>query len=81
MKKFGDDKKVFNFLKNLNDYEFLLLNHLIDFARQVQSIIKVYKVSKAEFCEAVKIKPNQYDNFCKGAFNYSLEHMVYVECL
>ena len=79
--KFGNDKKVLSFLKELNDYEYILVGHLIDFSRNVQKVIKTYEIPKDEFCQQVKIKPSQYDAFYKGAFNYDLKHIVAVELL
>lgn len=79
-KKF-DSKPVYDFLKSIDDFQFSLLRSTINIAHQAQSVIKDYKISKQEFCAALKIKPAQYTNFVKGNFNYGLKDIVYLNCL
>lgn len=81
MGKFGNEKKVYSFLREINDYERGLLEKLVDFSRQVQKIIKTYEISKKEFCEKVQINPNRYKDFVSGAYNYDVKSMVLVEHL
>jgi hypothetical protein len=81
MGRFGNEKKVYSFLREINDYERGLLEKLVDFSRQVQKIIKTYEISKKEFCEKVQIKPNRYNDFVCGAYNYDMKSIILVEHL
>lgn len=81
MGKFGNEKKVYSFLREINDYERGLLEKLVDFSSQVQGIIKKYNISKKEFCEKVQIHPRRYKDFICGAYNYDVNSMVLVERL
>lgn len=81
MGKFGNEKKVYSFLREINDYERGLLEHLVDFSQQVRNIIKKYNISKKEFCEKVQIHPRRYKDFVCGAYNYDVKSMVLVEHL
>ena len=76
MGKFGNEKKVYSFLREINDYERGLLEKLVDFSRQVQKIIRTYEISKKEFCEKVQIHPRRYKDFVCGAYNYDVKSMV-----
>lgn len=69
------------FLREINDYERGLLEHLVDFSQQVRNIIKKYNISKKEFCEKVQIHPRRYKDFVCGAYNYDVKSMVLVEHL
>ncbi len=81
MSKFGNENKVHAILRDINEYERRLLSNLMSFSENVRDGIKRHKISKKEFCEAIKIKESRYSAFCKGAYNYDLHVMVSVEVL
>lgn len=74
-----ETKKVYSFLRDINDFERILLGHSLDLSATINDFIKRYKVPKDEFCKRLGISPRQYNDFRCGAFNYSLDHISKVE--
>ena len=71
-----NDKKVRNFLSEINEVEFRYLELTLQLASSIQNLIKRHNISKEKFCELFKINAKVYDKYTKGNFKYSLHDMA-----
>ena len=69
-------KNVWTVLKSFNKFEYTLLKHSINFRDKLEVCIKEGKMTKEDVCKYFEIKPQQYNNFCIGAFDYDMGHIV-----
>lgn len=69
-------KKVGLFLKDLNEAERIYLGHVFNLSNSIMRLIKKFDLTKKEVCEKYEIKPNKYNDFICGNWNYDLKIMA-----
>ena len=69
-------KKVGSFLKSINEAERIYLGHTFNLSNSIQRLIKKFDITKKEVCEKYEIKPNKYNDFVCGNWNYDLKIMA-----
>jgi hypothetical protein len=69
-------RKIGQFLKALTQEEYIYLSHVVAIRSEIESLIFKHKLDKKRFCELFEIKPNKYNDFVKGNYNYDLHDMA-----
>lgn len=73
-----DTKKIRLFLKSMEGAELIYLRYTMTIRQNLESLISEHLLTKDKICERFKIKPSQYNNFVKGDYNYTLEHLAMI---
>lgn len=74
-------KKVGSFLKGLNEAERIYLGHVFNLSNSIQRLIKKFELTKKDVCTHYEIKPNKYNDFISGNWNYDLRIMAKTNAL
>jgi len=74
-------KKVGLFLKNLNEAERIYLGHIFNLSNSIRRLIKKFELTKKDVCTHYEIKPNRYNDFISGNWNYDLKIMAKTNAL
>lgn len=74
-------KKVGSFLKGLNEAERIYLGHVFNLSNSIQRLIKKFELTKKDVCTHYEIKPNRYNDFISGNWNYDLRIMAKTNAL
>lgn len=69
-------KKIGSFLKSLNEAERGYLGHTFNLSNSIKRLIVKFNLTKKEVCEKYDIKPNHYNDFICGNWNYDLKAMA-----
>lgn len=70
-----NSRKIGKFLKDLNVAEFNYLRHVVQLRTSIQSLMKTHKVTKAQLCKEMRIRPDKFQDFITGNFNYDVGHL------
>ena len=76
-----ESTKIKQFLLSLTEQDFIYLKHVTDISKHCKLLIREHNISKADFCEKMHIKPRQYNDFIKGAYDYTLMDMARLNAL
>lgn len=71
-----DTKKIFKFLKSLNDTEYIYLRNHLGVLNGIKSLIQDFNLSKEEICESFRLDPKKYKDFVVGNYTYTLMHIA-----
>lgn len=74
-------KKVGSFLKGLNEAERIYLGHTFNLSNSIKQLIKKFELTKKDVCTHYEIKPNRYNDFISGNWNYDLRIMAKTNAL
>jgi hypothetical protein len=74
-----DSKKVHQIVRYLEGAGARYLFNILNTSFRIQKLISDFKITKKDFCEEFKIKPAQYNDYVKGAFNYTINDMVILD--
>lgn len=74
-----DSKKVHQIVRDLEGAEARYLFNILNTSFRIQKLISDFKITKKDFYEEFKIKPAQYNDYVKGAFNYTINDMVLLD--
>ena len=69
-------RNIGQFIKALTKEEYIYLSHVVAIRNEIEALIFKHKLDKKRFCELFAIKPNKYNDFVKGNYNYDLHDMA-----
>lgn len=70
-----------NFISGLNDAEFIFLQHLLDFRKNLHDLKIKYNLSDLKLRERLNLSKEEYANYIKGAKNFDLIDIANVNAL
>jgi hypothetical protein len=70
-----DFRMVRKFISQLTPVEFRCAELTMQMVSAFKTIINRHKLSKADFCELFHIKPNKYNDYVRGNYNYTVNDM------
>lgn len=76
-----NSKKILSFMRGSSSAERRYLTHLLNFTAQVNQTILEHSISKKEFCEKMKIKPNKFIDFTRGSVDFTLKNVAALSAL
>lgn len=76
-----NNKAIGKFLKSMQGADFIYLDHVVGFRRNIERLIKEHELTKKDVCTRFKIDSNKYADFVGGNFNYSLREIATYNCL
>lgn len=75
IKKKVTTNQIIKFLAKVESYQTRFIEIQLQLASNAKMIVNEYNVGEVEFCNKLKISIKDYDNFIKGGYNYTIEHM------
>lgn len=65
----------------MNEAERIYLGHVFNLSNSIQRLIKKFELTKKDVCTHYEIKPNRYNDFISGNWNYDLRIMAKTNAL
>lgn len=74
-------KKIHQFLKTINEMEFIYMKYHIELSHAIKSLIHLYKLPKEFICQEFKVPTRKYNDFINGSYEYSVNDMSTLDFL
>ncbi len=69
-------KAIGRSLKSITEAEYIYMGHCMGMRDNIQNLIKRFSLVKKDVCEKFGVPPRKYNDFVKGNYNYSMDHMA-----
>lgn len=74
-------KKIGAFLKYLDNGDFIYLKHCVGIRDSISELISRHSLTKDFVCQKFNLKPNKFNDFVKGNYNYTIRDLACLNAL